>query len=75
MICWPGPLNSENVNLISRKIDPSAKVKRTTKAIKNIFNLIQTDFLDISMNLSSNTFAPYKKESSNVKDYDKNGLN
>ena len=30
-------------------------------------NLIQTDFLDISMNLCNNTFSPYRKENTNVK--------
>ena len=30
-------------------------------------NLIRTDVFDIYTNLSSNTFAPYKEENSNVK--------
>ena len=61
------------------------KSERATKVYRNIFkshgfsisvkcNLIQTDFLDINMNLSSNAFAPYKKENSNVK-YINNGSN
>ena len=59
--------------------------ERATKTIKNIFkshgfkisverNLIQTDFLDINMNLSSSTFALHKKKNFNVK-YINNGSN
>ena len=53
-------------------------IERTAKRIRNIFknhgfkisvesNLIQTDFLDITMNLPNNTYAPFRKDNSHIK--------
>ena len=59
--------------------------EKVTKKIRAIFkshgfkisvkcNLVQTDFLDIGINLCNNTFSPYRKEKANVK-YINNGSN
>ena len=52
--------------------------ERAAKSIRKIFqnhgfkitveaNLIQTDYLDITLNLSNNTYAPFRKENSHIR--------